>query len=257
MQPQHSPAATFPAGNMNHGRSKPTARASPTILPNGEGELGESKRYQPWLTEGSARVPEPAPSLTHPSVGGGKRQPFKERSRESRGTFKLEQRPAARPAPAWPAPTPACPGSRCPGLPQPGPGRLRERRGGAPGRGGGRGAGGPAAAAAARGQARPAARLSPWDGSSGPAGLRTNAAAAPRGLCCRRRAGRPCGGVGGGGSLPGRGRPGEAHTKGGSGGRAPHLRREAPVSPPARRRRGRGLRAAPEPRAGVAAAPGR
>ncbi|KAM6353381.1 U6 snRNA phosphodiesterase 1 isoform 2-T2 [Alca torda] len=167
----------------------------PTILPNGEGKLGKSKRYQPWLTEGSARVPEPAPSLTNPSVGGGKRQQFKERSRENRGTFKLEQRPATRPALAWPAPTPACPGSRCPGLPQPGPGRLRERRGGAPGRGGGRRAGGPAAAAAARGEARPAARLSPWDGSSGPAGLRTNAAAAPRGLHCRRRAGRPCDGV--------------------------------------------------------------
>lgn len=125
----------------------------------------------------------------------------------------------------------------------PGPGRLR-----AAGRGGGRGARRPpaAAAAAARGQARPAARRSP---SGGPAG---SAGTAPRGLH-RRRAGRPRGGSGVGGRCP----PGAAPAP------ARRTQRAAAAGPITyggrrpRRRQGRGLRAAPEPRAGVEAGAGR
>lgn len=141
-------------------------------------------------------------SLTHPSVGGGKRQPFRERGRERRGTFKLARRPArhgparCRRARAASGPRGAGAAGELAGHQQPPPPQPAARPGpplAAPHR---------AAPLAARGR-RPEAF----------------AAAAPGG---------PAVGSAVGGSPPARGRPrpGEAHTKGGGGGRAAHLRRE-------------------------------
>lgn len=202
--PNFSPARAppSPAHTANRGRmNQPTGDAS---RDNGEGGLCPLQGIAiPTLAYrglcAGTRVGASS-SLTHPSVGGGKRQPFRERGRERRGTFKLARRPA-RHGPAAPA----------------GPGPAQGR--------GARGRPGSSQATSSRRRRSPRpgpARRSPlpigrprWQrGDGAPRPSPPPRREAPRWVGCR-------------GSLPARGRPrpGEAHTKGG-GGRADHLRRE-------------------------------
>lgn len=220
---QPSPGATFPRTHREPWHDESTGNAS---RPNAEGRLCPSQgRAIPTLAYQGLCVGTrvgASSSLTHPSVGGGKRQPFRERGRERRGTFKLARRPARH-----------------------GPARSRRARAAS----GPRGAG--AAAELAGHQQppppQPAARPGPPLAAPHRAaplaarGWRPEAftAAAPGG---------PAVGSGVGGRCP----PGAAPAP------ARRTQRAAAAAGPLtcggrrpRRRQGRGLRAAPEPRAGV------
>lgn len=229
--PPHAPVTTFPRSSNATG-----AEAAPQTL-RAAGLTARRSSYNPrreeqiptCSTKCSTQITSlaPAPRLTHPSVGGTKRQPFKASTRRRRGTFKLQKRRG--PLRHGPLPAPLPPGD--PGLAVPPPA--------APGRASG-GAAGPPSDAGRRAAPQPQPQPEPAAGPAPPLAS-PHGTAAPKpgsGRPAGKRGARAAGGPGG--PSPARPepapapppRPGEAHTKGGGGGgRAPHLRREAPVSP--------------------------